>query len=124
MSKSKLTALCFAVLANGCASNSGDDLLATSTQVFQLNGAVISISFINSLRGCYPTAGLIENKRTEVLGFVYTQLYAATMDGRTVGTWGVNFPPTVPGGSARAVVITGGGGAGLQCQGLQFHINA
>lgn len=124
MSGSKFAVLGLAVLLGGCATNSGGGLFSSSTQVFQLDGAVISVSFTNTLNGCFPTAGLIENKRTAALGYVYSQLIAVTKDGRTVGTWGMNFPPTVPGGSANAVAVTGGGGAGLQCQDLQFRINA
>ncbi len=123
MLRLRLGVVGLALLLSACATQSGGGLLTASTETFQNDKVTITVNLINSLSGCFPTGGTIQNKQNTALGYVYAQMFASTQDGRTVGTWSVNFPPTVGGGSAQAATVTGGGGAGAQCQTLQFHIN-
>ena len=118
--RSAIFAAATALLLTACAGST----LQTSSQTFDLGGAAVTVRFINSLSGCFPTAGQIRNNRDAPLNYVYVQVFAATQAGQTVGSWSVNFPPTIPGGSADAAAITGGGGATLPCEQLRLYAKA
>ncbi|MGH6887633.1 MAG: hypothetical protein ACREHF_00280 [Rhizomicrobium sp.] len=130
----RMAAIVAGLLLNGCAAGSSD-LLTTSSQVFQFSGGTVTIGMINSLSGCFPLTGVIQNNSGQYIGYVYTDVLASAADGQTVADWGINFPPTVAGGSAQAVeadnglggqtvVMSATGVAGLPCSDLQFHIKA
>ena len=62
----------------------------------------VEIAFQSGDRGCVLSAAALENKGNRPLNYVYTRLLSVSTEGVTITTIGINFPPTIQGGVAKA----------------------
>ena len=94
------------------------------TRSYDFQSAQITLS-LESDQACFLRGANIRNKSTRPLGYVYSILVVVTMEGRTIRSLSINFPPTVAGGTAAAAHIgpidadlLGGG----PCKDLQLQL--
>jgi hypothetical protein len=86
-------------LASGCAAPAQIQPLTTT---YDFPDYRVEVAFQSGDRGCVLSAAAIENKGNRPLSYIYTRLLSVSAEGVTITTIGINFPPTIQGGVAKA----------------------
>jgi hypothetical protein len=112
--------MCLAASLSGCV-DSGE----SGSQTFTFsNKAVIVLHFRDVFGQCKITDATLKNISKSNMGYIYSTVTVTTPDKQTSGTIGLNFFPTVPGGTS------GVGGGYMQaalnkpCSHYTFQISA
>lgn len=87
------------ILISGCAAPAQ---IQPMTTTYDFPDYRVEVAFQSGDRGCVLSAAAIENKGNRPLSYIYTRLLSVSAEGVTITTIGINFPPTIQGGAAKA----------------------
>jgi hypothetical protein len=112
----------FAVLlgASGSAAHAQVQPLTTT---YDFPDYRVEVAFQSGDRGCVLSAAALENKGNRPLNYVYTRLLSVSAQGVTITTIGINFPPTIQGGVAKAVHADSTVVALVPCTAIQTQLD-
>jgi hypothetical protein len=98
--------------------------VSAETRTVNFDGFQVSITLGRNglLGGCRIVDAELQNTGTKPLNFVYGVL-VIEKDGETIGSDGLNFYPTEPGGRSRIAHLDFGGLATAKCEDLQIRYN-
>jgi hypothetical protein len=83
----------------------------------------VEVAFQSGDRGCVLSAAALENKGNRPLNYVYTRLLSVSAEGVTITAIGINFPPTIQGGVAKAVHADSTVVALVPCTAIQTQLD-
>jgi len=108
------------LVASGCAA---PVQIQSLTKTYDFPDYRVEIAYQSGDRGCVLSAAALENKGNRPLNYVYTRLLSVSAEGVTINTIGVNFPPTIQGGVARAVHADSAVVALVPCTTIQTQLD-